>query len=559
MWDITKRRGWRGYGMAIVLVIIAVGVRFVFLPNLDNRTPYVTIFPAVALAAVYGGLYPGILATVLSGLLADYLWIDPIGKFEIDIFADRLGILVYIISCTTLAIVCEAMQQAQLQLSIATDESMQKSQLLDFAGDYIMIRDMDSKVIFWNRGAEKGYGFSAPEAVGKITHELLKTKFPESATVIMEELLVNGQWQGELSHLRKDRVRIVVESHQTIHYNQAGNPVSIMEINHDITERKLATQMLLDANDRLKSFNTELERQVSERTRNMQDINTALEEEIMERQVAQDALYASERQLRRFSDELIENNKELTSFANSIAHDFRSPMVNLKGFSRELSVALSRLQQYLHDEAVQVPEELQAKIEDVLNKDVPESLNFIYFSVDRLDRMVNALLGLARVGRQEMVVQAVDMNLIVSQTVHSFRYQLETNQIKVTVGPMPIVKTNSVAMEQIMTNLVDNAIKYLMPDRPGDIAILCKEEEERFILSVEDNGRGIAENDNEKIFQIFRRAGQQDIPGEGMGLAYVRTLVRQLSGKVWCESELGIGTKMSFSIPKRPDSGNDDN
>jgi signal transduction histidine kinase len=79
--------------------------------------------------------------------------------------------------------------------------------------------------------------------------------------------------------------------------------------------------------------------------------------------------------------------------------------------------------------------------------------------------------------------------------------------------------------------------------------VTCKNEDERYVFSVEDNGPGIAKNDCEKIFQLFRRAGQQDAPGDGMGLAYVRTLVRQLGGRVWCESELGVGTKMMFTVP----------
>jgi signal transduction histidine kinase len=96
---------------------------------------------------------------------------------------------------------------------------------------------------------------------------------------------------------------------------------------------------------------------------------------------------------------------------------------------------------------------------------------------------------------------------------------------------------------------VDNAIKYLDPARPGKISISCVETDQEYTFSVKDNGRGIAAADCEMIFDPFRRSGKQDRPGEGLGLAYVRTLVRKLGGRVWCESELGAGTTMNFTVP----------
>ena len=86
---------------------------------------------------------------------------------------------------------------------------------------------------------------------------------------------------------------------------------------------------------------------------------------------------------------------------------------------------------------------------------------------------------------------------------------------------------------------------------PGKIEITATESEEEYVFAVSDNGRGIVKADYEKIFQVFRRSGVPDVPGEGMGLAYVRTLARQLGGRVWVESEPGVGTTMYFTVPKR--------
>ena len=104
-------------------------------------------------------------------------------------------------------------------------------------------------------------------------------------------------------------------------------------------------------------------------------------------------------------------------------------------------------------------------------------------------------------------------------------------------------------MEQIISNLLMNAIIYLDKSRPGRITVTGERNSKDTIYRIQDNGRGIALDDMPKIFELFRRAGKQDVPGEGMGLAYVRTLVRRFGGRIWCESELGEGSTFTFTIP----------
>jgi PAS domain S-box-containing protein len=114
----------------------------------------------------------------------------------------------------------------------------EQAQLLDFAHDYIIVCDLDGRVVYWNRGAEKGYGYTAAEAAGRVTHKLLHTEFPESADAMKAQLLASGHWTGELTHTRKDGARIVVQSYLTLNRDAAGNPLSFLGINHDITEQK---------------------------------------------------------------------------------------------------------------------------------------------------------------------------------------------------------------------------------------------------------------------------------------------------------------------------------
>lgn len=237
-WDLKNRRGWVGYVVAVLIVAFACAVRFKLLQNLGTVAPYITFYPAVTIAAAFGGFLPGLVAAVLAAFLLSILLIEPIGFIDIKSPTDMLGMVIFLFSCGIISIICEFMHRNQMSLHASRAELKEKSQLLDFAHDYIMMHDLDNRIVYWNRGAENGYGFKASEAIGQVTHNLLKTQFPISAENIMDRLLTEGHWQHELTHIRKDGKQIVVQSYQTLNRDAIGNPVMILEINHDITAQK---------------------------------------------------------------------------------------------------------------------------------------------------------------------------------------------------------------------------------------------------------------------------------------------------------------------------------
>jgi hypothetical protein len=106
-------------------------------------------------------------------------------------------------------------------------------------------------------------------------------------------------------------------------------------------------------------------------------------------------------------------------------------------------------------------------------------------------------------------------------------------------------------MEQIMSNILHNAVLYLEPSRPGRIEVSSEQDPEEIRFLIRDNGRGIAPEDMDEVFAPFRRAGTASIPGEGMGLAYVQALVRRHGGTIRCMSEPGVGTTFIVGIPHR--------
>ncbi len=249
--------------------------------------------------------------------------------------------------------------------------------------------------------------------------------------------------------------------------------------------------------------------------------------------------------------DLAESNEELKSFMYSISHDLRAPLVNIKGFSEELDRSLQEIVPCFDRQLPLLAEADKERIAPILKKDIPESLNFIGSSVNRMDNLINAILKLSRAGRRKLNPERIRVAELMRTILHSLAHQIEARHVRVSVGELPDVVADGTALEQIFGNLLDNAVKYLEPGRTGDIEISADADEESVVFHVRDNGRGMAQEDIPKAFEIFRRVGRQDVPGEGIGLAQVRTLVRLHGGRIWCESQLGVGTTFSFTIEEK--------
>jgi len=257
-----------------------------------------------------------------------------------------------------------------------------------------------------------------------------------------------------------------------------------------------------------------------------------------------------EEKLKAFSDELQEINEDLKSFSYIVSHDLRAPLVNIRGFSDELIFSIREIGPLLEKYLDGFPPAERQKFSEVLNKDIPEALQFIGSSVSRMDDLINAILKLSRAGRRKLNPEPLNVQALIRHIVNSLTHQIESRKITVTAEGLPDVIADRTSMEQVFGNLLDNAIKYLEPGRAGEIEITAEQNKEEVVFHVRDNGRGMAAEDIPKAFEIFRRVGPQDVPGEGMGLAFVKTQIRLHGGRIWCMSEPGKGTMFSFTLPQ---------
>jgi signal transduction histidine kinase len=255
--------------------------------------------------------------------------------------------------------------------------------------------------------------------------------------------------------------------------------------------------------------------------------------------------------------DLQEANEEIQRFAYIVSHDLRSPLVNIMGFTSELEALrkeiFDRVAQLQKDIAALQPsaETADSAAVETLGKDFDEAIGIIKTSIARMDRLINAVLKLSREGRRQFNPEQIDMAEVMEAIVASVAHRAAETGVKIEFANISPVESDRLAVEQIFGNLIDNALKYGRTDGSGHIEIVGSDTPTRVTYEVRDNGRGIDPKDHQRVFELFRRAGTQDRPGEGIGLAHVRALVRRVGGHIGLSSELGKGSRFTVTLPRR--------
>lgn len=253
-------------------------------------------------------------------------------------------------------------------------------------------------------------------------------------------------------------------------------------------------------------------------------------------------------------------NEEIQRFAYIVTHDLRAPLVNIMGFTSELEASLEALQAYIGeaatedaDGALDIEDRKKGEAARLAAFDeLPESIGFIRSSTRKMDGLINAILKLSREGRRTLKPEPIDLLAMLENAGNAIHHQIvEAGGEVVIEGRPPAALSDRLALEQIFGNLLDNAVKYRAPQRPLRIQIHAGPGPGNTILvKVADNGRGIAGQDHERIFELFRRSGSQDQPGEGIGLAHVRSMARNIGGDIVVRSELGAGSTFELTFAR---------
>jgi PAS domain S-box-containing protein len=214
-------------------------------------------------------------------------------------------------------------------------------------------------------------------------------------------------------------------------------------------------------------------------------------------------------------EELATKNEELQGIVFVASHDLKTPLVNIQGFSGELVKTCEKIKAVLESE--DTPPDFKEKLRPLLYEDVPEALH---------------------------------MNDMIKGVIASMQFQITNSGTEVTVGDLPSCRGDSDYINQVFSNLIANAVKYLHPDRKGRISISGEIADGDSVYCVADNGIGIAPENQKKIFEIFHRLeNSHGAKGEGLGLTIALRILERQGGKIHIESEHGNGTKFFVSLP----------
>lgn len=275
-------------------------------------------------------------------------------------------------------------------------------------------------------------------------------------------------------------------------------------------------------------------RELSAARREVETANLGLEDRVRER-----------------TSDLFKANEEIQRFAYIVTHDLRAPLVNIMGFTSELETGVASLRSYM-DKRDDSDDLTFADAKLAATEDLPEAIGFIRSSTRKMDALINAILKISREGRRQLKPETIDLQSMVDASLAAIHHQIVDNGgTAIADIKVPRVTTDKLSLEQALGNLLDNAVKYREPTRPLTIEVRATLiSGNRITIDVQDNGRGIAESDHERVFELFRRSGIQSQPGEGIGLAHVRTMVRSLGGDITVTSKLGSGTTFTITLPR---------
>ena len=376
------------------------------------------------------------------------------------------------------------------------EESLRQSEeryraLVEQLNDYgILMLDEKGRIVSWNEGAKSISGYTAEEIIGKY----FSIFYPEEDIINGKpamELRVaraEGKYEEEGWRLRKDGSRFWANVVITAVYNNNGHHIGFSKVTRDLTERKESERALRESYERYREL---------------------------------------ARELKAANAELQYANQELEQFTSIVSHDLQEPIRTIKSFLQLIDIKMDQGQ--------------YADLKTYIGK----SIN----AANRMRELIQNLLHYSQLAKDDVVVVKMPVLDVVNEAMQNLKTAVESSRAQIIIeSDVEEIEGDRVQMVQLIQNLLSNALKFTREENP-EVTIRCRQEAGHVKFSVADNGIGIAQDDLEKVFEIFRRLHtKKDYPGTGIGLAICKKIVDRHHGRIWPESEPGKGTTFYFTL-----------
>ena len=493
--------------VAVAMVFATAAIRLTFLSALGMQAPFVTFFPAVTFASIYGGLRAGLLATALSAIFTAYFWIEPEG-LAIGRPSDWLAMMIFLLSGAMVAGVSEAMHRARASASAAEKQALLAAEraaaaealqegrakleaALASMTDAVFISDVQGRFIEFNDAFATFHKFSNKEECAKTFAEypdILDVFMADGTVAPLDQWAVPRALRGETATnveytlRRKDTGETWVGSYSFSPIrNKDGVIVGSVVTARDITERKRVDVSLAEHSAKLEAL-----------------------------------------------------NKELESFTYSVSHDLRAPLRAIDGYSRMI----------LKNQGSQFDEKTKRQFDVIRN------------NTKMMGQLIDDLLALSRLGREALSLSRLNMDELTRDVWEELKANNPERPIDLRIESVPLCLGDRSLIKQVLVNLISNSIKFTGIREVPLIEMGGYVTETEHVYYIRDNGIGFDMQYHDKLFGVFQRLHSADeFEGTGVGLAIVQRIINRHGGRVWAEGEVYKGATFYFSLPTDIGSG----